>query len=123
MSGDRADYIQGLRALADVLEQNDDLPLPYQGNKTAMAFHYLSSPDPIAEMIAAMQAIPCGFTSEITPHFDDDRIAYLDLNGELHGVKIKVTAFRKDTCTQDEDGTWHIPDAITSRAPEAEATA
>ncbi len=123
MSGDRADYIQGLRALADVLERNDDLPLPYQGDVSTMTLHYLSSPDPTAEMIAAMGAIPCGFTSRIVPNFDNDRVAYLDLDGELHGVKIKLTAFRKDTCTQDEDGTWHIPDAITSRAPEAEATA
>ncbi len=124
MSGDRVDYIQGLRNLADILEQNDGLPLPYEGRKSAVTFHYFGSPDPAAGMITAMGAIPCGFTSR-TSVFEDDGevIAYLDLDGELHGVKIKLTAFRKDTCTQDEDGTWHIPDAITSRAPEAEATA
>lgn len=119
---DRAAYIRGLRNLADVLEQNDDLQLPYQGRVASMTFHYLSSPDPIAGMIAAMGAIPCGFTSEIVVPEDPAR-AYLDLDGELHGVKIKLTAFRKDTCTQDEDGEWRIPDAITSRAPEAEASA
>ena len=117
----RADYIQGLRDLAGILEQNDDLPLPYHGTLAAMTLHYLSSPDPVAEMIAAMQAIPCGFTSEIVTSEDNDR-AYLDLDGELHGVKIKLTAFRKDTCKQ-VDGEWHIPGAITSRAPEAEASA
>ena len=122
MSGHRADYIRGLRALADILEQNDDLPLPYQGNGASMTLHYLNSPDPIARMIAAMGTIPCGFTSEIVTSEDNDR-AYLDLDGRLHGVWIKLTAVRKDTCTQDEDGAWHIPDAITSRAPEAEATA
>ena len=125
MSGDRADYIRGLRDLAGILEQNDDLPLPYQGSKSGMTFHYLGSPDPVTEMITAMQAIPCGFTSEISVFEDDDGRgnAYLDLHGELHGVKIALTAYRKKTCTQDEDGVWRIPDAITSRAPEAEATA
>jgi hypothetical protein len=90
-----------------------------------MTFHYLSSPDPVAEMITAMEAIPCGFTSEISVFEDDGGHgnAYLDLHGELHGVKIALTANRKDACTRDEDGTWHIPDAITSRAPEAEASA
>ena len=121
MSHDRADYIQGLRELSDALEQNDDLPLPYHGTLAAITLHYLSSPDPIAEMNAAMNAIPCGFTSEIVTSEDNDR-AYLDLDGELRGVKIKLTAFRKDTCEQ-VDGEWRIPDAITSRAPEAEATA
>lgn len=119
MSG-RADYIQGLRDLASILEQNDDLPLPYQGTVASMTFHYLSSPDPVAEMIAAMEAIPCGFTSRISA-FEDGNV-YLDLDGELRGVKIRLTAFRKDTCEQI-DGEWRIPDAITSRAPEAEATA
>ena len=121
MSGDRAAYIEGLRALAGILEQNDDLPLPYQGNGASMTLHYLSSPDPITAMIAAMGVIPCGFTSEIVTSEDKDR-AYLDLDGELHGVKIKLTAFCKDACTRDEDGVWRIPDVITSRAPEAEAT-
>jgi hypothetical protein len=122
MSGDRADYIRGLRNLADVLEQNDDLPLPHQGSVASMTFYYLSSPDPVSRMIAAMQAIPCGFTSEIVTSEDNSR-AYLHLDGELHGVMIKLTAFLKDTCAQDEDGTWRITDAITSRAPEAEASA
>lgn len=122
MSGDRAAYIEGLRHLAGILEQNDDLPLPYQGAVASMTFHYLNSPDPIAKMIAAMGVIPCDFTSEIVTSEDNDR-AYLDLDGRLHGVWIKLTAFRKNTCTQDEDGTWRIPDAITSRAPEAEASA
>ena len=124
MSGDRADYIQGLRDLADILEQNDDLPLPYEGDMTGMTLHYLHAADPIAGLITAMQAIPCGFTSRAKVYEEGDAtFAYLDLDGELHGVKIKLAAFRKDTCTQDEDGVWRIPDAITSRAPEAEATA
>ena len=127
MSHDRADYIRGLRALADVLEQHDDLRLPHDGTRSNITIHYLNATDPIAGLIAAMQAIPCGFTSKISVFEDDEdddaTRAYLDLDGQLHGVKIRLTAFRKDTCTQDEDGVWHIPDAITSRAPEAEATA
>ena len=123
MSGDRADYIQGLRALADALEQNDDLRLPYEGAVSRITIHYLHAADPIAGLIAAMQAIPCSFTSQISGFEDGGVPADLDLDGELHGVKIQLTAFRKDTCTQDEDGTWRIPDAITSRAPEVEASA
>ena len=122
MSHDRAGYIQGLRDLADALEQHDDLLLPHDGTSSNITIHYLHAADPIAGLIAAMQAIPCGFTSKISVFEDDDATrAYLDLDGQLHGVKIRLTAFRKDTCEQ-VDGEWRIPDAITSRAPEAEAT-
>lgn len=120
MKTDRADYIRGLRNLAGILEQNDDLPLPWEGTGSSISLHFLHAIDPVSSMIAAMGAIPCGFTSRIATYVSGS--AYLDLDGELHGVKIKLTAFRKDTCKQ-VDGEWHIPDAITSRAPEAEATA
>ena len=121
----RAAYTSGLRALASTLEQNENLPLPYQGNGTALTFHYLSGADPTTDLIAAAHIIPCAFTSQIRVYKDEgdgDGNAYLDLNGELDGVKITLTAFRKDTCVK-VDGEWRIPQAITSIAPEAGVTA
>jgi hypothetical protein len=128
MTGDdhRAAYISGLRDLADTLETFGSLQLPYEGNRTALTFHYLSGIDPAADLIAAAHMIPCAFTSRIRAYGDghagEDERAYLDLDGELAGVKITLTAFRKDTCVR-VDGGWRIPEAITSVAPEAGVTA
>jgi hypothetical protein len=47
---ERAAYIKGLRALADVLEQTDDLPLPFDGHLDPITFHFLGTADPRAEL-------------------------------------------------------------------------
>lgn len=119
MSTGREDFIQGLRALADALEQHQELDLPYQGTGTAITFHYLHTSDPVADMAAAMQAIPCDFTAEIVVYGEGKREndAYLYLDGTLHGVRVQLAAYRKDTCRQDENGEWHIPDVLASRQP------
>jgi len=114
----REAFTRGLRALADAIDQNNDLPLPYQGAVSPITFHYLSSPDPVTEMRYAMQAIPCAFTSRIDTYREGgDQDAYLYLDGDLHGVKVELAAYRKDTCEQ-ADGEWRIPEVITSIAPE-----
>jgi hypothetical protein len=123
VSTDRAGYIRGLRALADVLERNDDLPLPYDGTATAISFNgYVNSADPVTEMVAAIQVIPCSFTSRIR-NAKRPSDAYLYLDGELHGLKLDLVAFCDVTCVKDKDGQWHPVDSITALAPEADGAA
>lgn len=125
LTDSRTAYISGLRELADALETFGSLPLPYDGNRTSITFHYLSGENPTDALISAALMIPCTFTSKITVHtpVDDDgsEHAYLYLNGNLSGVKITLIAYRKDTCDQ-VDGEWRVPGAITSVAPEAGVT-
>jgi hypothetical protein len=108
---DRAEYIAGLRQLADLLEQNPDaLPLPYEGRSGAITFHFLSGEDPKAEMAAAARAIP----TRLDKSGGD---SYFDLTGSLHGLKIELTAFRDAVCERVVTGTETVTEQV--RDPEA----
>ena len=99
----RAAYIDGLRQLADVLEAHAELPLPYEGSRTAMTFFFLFSEDPRAAMAAAVRALPCNLVKNFSGY--DDGPSYLDLSGQLGGLKIELTARRDDVCTRRVTGT------------------
>ena len=121
-------YIKGLRALADALEQNPgDLPLPYEGNVSDITFHFLSAADPRAEMAAAARALPCNWRKNVSDYTARGGEAYFDLKGELHGVKVELTAYRADVCERVVTGTREVtekvkdPEALAA-VPEVEVT-
>ncbi len=102
---DRAEYIKGLRALADILEAHPEVPLPYQGScpdYARMTFHFLSADDPRAEMAAARRAL------RVTLGKDARDDGYFDLKGSLYGLHFALTAFRKDVCTRVVTGTREV---------------
>ena len=95
----RASYIDGLRALADILEEHREVPLPYHGDGTAITIsRFLSVADPRAEMAATARAFPVRWRKEVR----DD---YFDLRGELHGLKLHLVAYRDAVCTRVVTGT------------------
>ena len=120
MSADdpRAAYIAGMRALMDILEANPGLPLPYQGSQIPMTFHYLGGEDARRDMATAARTIPCSWAKHAREY--DDSPAYLDLTGELHGVKIELTAYRDDVCervvigTEDREVEEVVQPAVTT---------
>ncbi|MBP2704474.1 hypothetical protein JOL79_11675 [Microbispora sp. RL4-1S] len=102
----RHEYIRGLRALADALENHPELPLPYQGshpNYGRLSFHFLSSENPRAEMAAARRALGVPLEKDAR-----DGDTYLDLKGNLHGLYFLLTAFRKDVCERVVTGTREV---------------
>ncbi|MET8866471.1 hypothetical protein ABZW11_26335 [Nonomuraea sp. NPDC004580] len=114
-SARRAAYTAGLRALADALDANPDLPLPWQGGPyMAMTLHFLDAQDPRAEMAAARRAL--GIPMDKAPRED----GYFDMRGTLHGVHIAFTAYRKDVCERVVVGTREVeieepdPDAVAA---------
>jgi len=117
MSDDRAEYVRGLRALADVLEQHPEVPLPYQGSSPfygRLSFSdFLTSEDPRADMAAARRAL--GVSMEKV-----DRGEYFDLHGNLHGLYFTLVAFRKDVCERVVTGTREVvveePDPVALAA-------
>lgn len=99
---DRAEYVKGLRALADVLEDHPELPLPWQGGQyMPMTLHFLTVDDPRAQMATARRAL--GIPMEKRP-----RDGYFDLEGTLHGVHVQLTAYRHDVCERVVVGSYEI---------------
>jgi hypothetical protein len=120
----RAEFVKGMRAYADALEANPEtLPLPYQGTDTEIAtYHFLYADDPRTELAAAVRALRGVKWDKDTR---DD--GYFDLIGRLHGLRIRLSAYRKDVCERVVTGTSEVtkkvkdPEALAA-VPEIEVT-
>jgi hypothetical protein len=99
---DRAAYIDGLRQLADSLEQHDELPLPYEGSASVMTFHFLGGDDPRAAMAAAARALPVAWRKDA---MEGEGVSYFELKASLAGLSLKLTAYRDAVCTRVVTGT------------------
>lgn len=102
----RADYVAGLRALAEVLEQHPEVPLPYNPTQGVISFHFLFGENPRADMAATVRALPCRLDKD--PRGDD----YFDLIGRLHGLNVRLVAFRQDVCTRVVVGTREVEEEV-----------
>lgn len=122
----RAGYIDGLRCLADILEDDDAVPLPYHGDGTAITISaFLNAPDPRAALAAAARAFR-GMTWRKDVR-ESEYGDYFDLEGELHGLKLVLTAYRDAVCERVVTGTREVtemvkdPEALAA-VPEVEVT-
>lgn len=103
----RAAYIRGLRALADVLEAHPEVPVPYHGNQADITISaFLHSEDPRAELAAAARAFPCNWEKAVRD--DGTYGSYFDLHGKLHGLSLRLTAYRDAVCERVVTGTRDI---------------
>ena len=112
----RAAYTAGLRILADVLDQHDEVPLPYDGSDDEVTIHFLFGDDPRAQMAAAARAIPCNWRKNDPGDGSYDAM-YLDLQGQLAGLKLKLVAYRTAVCERVVTGTREV--TVTVPDPEA----
>ncbi len=112
MSG-RGAYISGLRKVADLLEQHDELPLPSAGDIFPMTFTFLSGGDRKAALAAAARLIPSQLHKKVR---DGDYGSYFDLEGRLDGLMIQLTAFRDDVCERVVTGTREVTKQVPDPA-------
>lgn len=122
---ERSEYIAGLRQLADVLEQHDELPLPVQGTLLPMSMCFLSGDDDRSAIAAGARALPCRLDKRVRDGSGCD--SYFDLHGQLHGLRVQLTAYRDDVCERVVTGTEEVtrtvkdPEALAA-VPEVEVT-
>ncbi len=96
---DRQAYIDGLRALAAVLEQHPEVPLPYHGaadsySPLLIGFYGSTAREQLA---AAVRAMPCAWTKDVSGK-------WLNLNGHLAGLHLQMYAARDVVCTRRVTG-------------------
>jgi hypothetical protein len=86
----RDEYVAGLRALADAIDADPDLPLPYHGGSTeAIVFC-----DDKAEMVAWARLMTGAKRKEI-----DENSAYgFELHGQVLGLRVGVYVRRDEVC-------------------------
>lgn len=101
----RAEYTLGLRMLADLLDTNPDIPLPYHGNGTALLWIIVSEKDQKATLAAIARALPGKVTKDV-------RDGSFDLKGQLAGLLVQVIAQRDEVCTRVVTGTETVTKTI-----------
>lgn len=117
MSADRARYIDGLRVLASVLEAHPDIPLPHAGNGTAIRIDFWGDPDgQRAAMAAAARAMPCAWRKKVWGQQQE----WLNLEGEIAGLKIALSAQRDAVCKRVVTGTREVTETVKDPAKLAE---
>ena len=106
---ERADYVAGLRALADLLAENTLLPKP-----TSMPLYvYVDTKDEILTYLAAM-------TGPVKKEYEDRDDYGFSIKGHILGVKVEVTIRSRSTvCERIVLGTREVTEEI----PDPEALA
>jgi hypothetical protein len=112
----RAEYISGLRALADLLEQHPELKTPHYGIDVIP-----HGPEQSREQLAVWaRALPGKKDKQIS-----EKLA--SLVGYLRGVKVTVIAYRDEVCERVTTGVETVtkkvkdPEALAA-VPEVEVT-
>jgi hypothetical protein len=112
MTTDRTEYVAGLRQLADLLEQHDELPVPYEGSATSMTMYFLSQGRDA--FVAAARVMPGRLDKKVRDTVYELRAR---LGGD-DGLKVDLAAYRNDVCERVVTGT----ETVTKRVPDPNVT-
>ena len=105
----RADYIAGMRRIADALEQNPDLVLPYEGDLSEFSVFTHTR----QELVAWLRVLDGKRDKEVT-----DSAAYgFKLHGQVEGFRVLVYGDREAVCTRVVKGTREVTREVAD--PEA----
>ena len=103
---DRIAYTQGLRALADLIDNNPDLPLPYSGSDATapITFYVLNrTEDPKGTLAKIARLLPGAVGKSVSMTGE-----YFSITGTLAGLHIDATAYRNAVCERVVTGTREV---------------
>lgn len=106
----RAEYVAGLRALADVLEREPGLPLPvkdtFSWNVWPVGFA-----DVKAEVARIRRLLPAARFKKNEPDSEYNR-QYFHLSAPLHGVTLEICTYRDQVCERVVTGTREVTKTV-----------
>lgn len=106
---DRSEYIAGLRALAEALEADEALPLPYDGTLGPIAVFTYAKPT-----LAAMTRLLDGKREK---EVDESSSSHgFRVKGSIRGLRVIIYADRDQVCTRRVVGT----ETVTEQIPDPE---
>ena len=98
---DRTGYIKGLRALADILDNNPALPLPWDGGHASRLSIFVETREQAA---GYARLIPGKVIKKVT-----DSSAYgFELRGSIAGLRVLVYAPRPEVCERVVTGSHEV---------------
>jgi len=112
-SEQRSEYTAGLRALADLLDANPDVPVPHSGSSKSFAIEWILANNPHQRELLAVVArfIPGAVRKDASTKF-------FDISGKVRGLHLHAWADRNEVCTRRVVGTHQetkqIPDPAAS---------
>jgi hypothetical protein len=113
----RGEYIAGLRALADLLEQQPAMPLPSTGRlEWQFGFKYTDE-ERRAALAQAARLMPCRLDKN-DPGSGDYDARYFTLAGNLHGLHVELWAEREQVCSRVVTGTREVVKTIPTATEE-----
>jgi hypothetical protein len=112
MTANRSEYTAGLRALADIIDGDPDLPLPYVGNSIESSIFAHSR----EELAAWARAI--GGRLDKTVDEDSDSFGF-ELHGSIRGYRVVLYGDRNEVCTRRVVATREV----TEEVPDPDALA
>lgn len=115
---ERADYIAGLRALADLLESTPELPLPTEPSafEWQIGYKYPTNEAKRAGLAEIARLIPGRFDKN-DPAESDYNAKYFELTGRLAGILVRIWAERDAVCRRVVTGTRQVTEMVP--APDA----
>jgi hypothetical protein len=116
----RAEYAAGLRAFADLIDANPDLPLPVQ-DKFEWTIWPSAVDDVKAEIARIRRLLPGRFDKNDTA--DAYNSKYFELRGHLHGIPLVISTYREQVCERVVVGTRQVTKTVPAPdAPMVEVT-
>lgn len=119
----RAEYIKGLRLLANLLAEHDDLTLPYYGSRCREQTLYIEGSSPVTQALLYIQAMD--ETPAMKFEWQSDRLTWLAITGRMGGLHAQLRLRAQETCEyrvtgvhKASDGSmhevkeWTIPAAL-----------
>lgn len=104
---DRADYIRGLRTLADLLDEHGEIELPYEGTASEITIYPHNVDTAIAQAVACIQQMEPNPTVEIKPA---PTVVWLTIRGLIASLRFEVSLRANDICQQRKGAAYRTPD-------------
>jgi hypothetical protein len=120
---ERADYIRGLRTLAQLLEDNPDLSLPYDGPTKGLGQSiFIDGTSQVIQALLFIQAMDEPPTMELNRQSHD--LTWLDVKGHIEGLHVRLHLQAHKVCEPIDpyrapDGSvreWAIPAELRDAA-------
>lgn len=115
MKDHRTEQIEGLREIADAMEANPEMPLPYSSGYVFAAHHLRDGESDLEAMRRLAKTIP----GKLEKSSDD---SYFYLTRKFGAIQVQLCAARDEVCVKKQVGTKTVKkiEAVETREVEVE---